>query len=126
MLPANFFKTYKNGKRPELIEGRFWRKYFDNTGKVVHQQAVDPEECMRDIFDTLHEDIMQGHPGSKKMLYNLRKHYYYPDIADKVQEFINNCQTCFRLKLIAKEDLGPLLQKIYIPKRGPEDLLEVD
>ena len=79
-----------------------------------------------DIIRTLHENPVQGHPGSKKMLQELRKRYYSPNLTEKVQTFINNCQACIQSKPVAKEKLRPPLQKIYDPCNGPEDLLEID
>ena len=69
-LKASFFKNFKkNIKRLEVVKKILCRKYFDNTGKIIYQQAVVPEGFMKDIFWTQREDMMQGHPGSKKMLY---------------------------------------------------------
>ena len=75
----------------------------------------------------MHEHVMRGNPGSKKMIYNnLRQRHCCPNLAVKVQAFINKCLTCIKLKLIAKQHLRPPLQKIYDRSNGLEDPLEID
>ena len=110
-----FQKLYKNNKRLEVIDGVLYRQYFDHSGKRIRRQIVVPETLIMDIIRTLHENPVQGHPGSKKMLQELRKRYYSPNLAEQVQTFISNCQACIQSKPIAKEKLRPPLQKIYDP-----------
>ena len=50
----------------EVVKKIYCREHFHNTGKLIYQQAVVPEDYMTDINRTLHEGIMQGNPGSKK------------------------------------------------------------
>ena len=110
-------------KRLEVVTEILCGKCFDNTGKVVYQQAAVPKKWMKFIIWTLDDDIMQGHRVSKK-IYDLRQKNYCPNLADKVQSFINSCQICIRSKRIAKDHLRPPRQKIYDPRNGPRDLLE--
>ena len=100
-----FQKLYRNIKHLEVVKRILCRKCFDNTGKVVYQQLVVPEELMRDMIRTLHEDIMERQTVVHKILYHLRQRYYCLNFAAKVQAFMNNLQTCIRSKLIAKQHL---------------------
>ena len=86
-----FQKLYKNHKRLEVIDGVLYRQYFDHSGKRIRRQIVVPETLIVDIIRTLHKNPVQGHPGSKKMLQELRKRYYSPNLTEKVQTFITNC-----------------------------------
>ena len=73
---SHFFqKKLKNKKRLEVVRRILCRTYINGTCNVIYQQAVVREEFMKYISRTLHQNIMQGHPGSKKMLYTLRKCY---------------------------------------------------
>ena len=81
---------------------------------------------MEQMIKELHNDPLQGHPGIKKMLQELRQKYYNPNLTQKVTKFVNNCEWCLRAKDVRKETLLPPLQQIYDPCDGPEDLMEID
>ena len=81
---------------------------------------------MLEIIRSLHSNPVQGHPGSKKMLHELRKQYYSPSLAEKTQKILESCETCMRSKSTNESKIRPSLQKIYDPCNGPTDLMEVD
>ena len=60
------------------------------------------------------------------MLGELRKRCYIPNLAEKVQEFVNNCQDCIKVKPVKPNTVTPPLEPIYDPCNGPEDVLEID
>ena len=70
------------------------------------------------------EVIMQEHPGSKKLFYNLRERYYCSNLSEKDQTFSYNCQVCIKSKPNAKQQLRPPLKNINDPSNGPENVLE--
>ena len=79
-----FQKLYKIIKCVKVVKRILCWKYLNSTGEIIYQQAVVvPVICMLDIIRTMHEDIMQGHPGSKKILYILRQRYYCPNLTKK-------------------------------------------
>ena len=47
------------------------------------------------------------------MLVELRKKYYVPGLTEKVQEFVNNCQTCIKTKPVKNNSITPLLEPVY-------------
>ena len=63
----------------------------------------------------MHGDPMQGHPGASKMLSELRKRYYIPNLTEKVQEFVNNCQECIKAKPAKPDTLVPHLNQYTTP-----------
>ena len=65
---------------------------------------------------------MQGDPGASKTLGELRKRHYASNLAEKVQEFVNNCQDCIKVKQVKPLPREP----IYDPCNDPEDVLEID
>ena len=83
-------------------------------------------ETTEAIIRTMHGDPMQGHPGASKMVGELRKRYYIPNLTEKVQEFVNNCQDCIKAKPVKPSSVTPPLVPIYDPCNGPEDVLEID
>ena len=78
------------------------------------------------IIRALHINPVQGHPGLKKTLHELRKRYYSPNLACKVQKVLDGCENCMKSKSIKESQLRPQLQKIDDPCDGPEDMLEID
>ena len=121
-----FQKLNKNKKRLVVEQDVLYRNFYDQTGKTQYKQIVVPDSIIGDIIRTLHDNPMQGHPGSSKMLNELRKRLYAPNLAQKVQEYVDNCQMCIRTKPISQSKITPPLQKIYDPCNGPEDILEID
>ena len=49
-----------------------------------------------------------------------------PNLAEKVQKFVNNCQDCIKAKPIKPISVTPPLEPIIDPCNGPEDVLEID
>ena len=78
-----FQKINKNKTRLEVINKVLYRNYYNHTGQAILKQIVVPNGTIDDIIRTLHENPLQGHPGSSKMLHELRKRYYHPNLALK-------------------------------------------
>ena len=121
-----FQKLFKNRKRLEVVNNVLYRQFFDNIGHLAYRQIVVPPETTEAIIRTMHGDPMQGHPGASKMLSELRKRYYIPNLAEKVQVFVNNCQECIKARPAKPNTLIPPLEPIYDTCNGPEDVLEID
>ena len=86
------------------------------------EQLVVPEACVMQIIRALHNSPVRGHPGSKKVLHELRKRYYLPKLAIKVQKVINSCATYIKSKTVEESLLRQPVQKNYDPFEGPEDM----
>ena len=121
-----FQKLHKNCKRLQVVNGFLYRQFFDHTGQESHMQLVVPEDCILKIIRTLHNSPVQGHPGLKKMLHELRKRYYSPNLTCKVQQVLDGCENCMKSRTVEEPQFRPPLQKIYDPCDGPEDMLEKD
>ena len=127
-----FQKLYKNRKRLQVVKSVLYRQFFDHMGLESHKQLVVPEDCMLKMIRALHNSRIQGHPGTQKMLHELRKRYYSPNLAIKVQNVLDGCETCMKSKTVNlrpptyESHLRPPLQKIYGPCNGPEDMLAID
>ena len=121
-----FQKLYNNRKRLQVVNRVLYRQFFDHTGLESHKQLVVPKDCILKIIRTLHNSPVQGHPGLKKMLYEIRKRYYSPNLAGKDQKVLDGCENCIKSKSKKESQLRPPLEKIYDPCDGPEDMLEID
>ena len=109
-----------------MVNKVLYRNFFDNSGRVLLKQIVLPPETAMPIIKTMHGDPMQGHPGSSKMLVELRKRYYMPGLSEHVAKYGSNCTDCIKDKPVDPKRLVPPLEKIYDPCNGPEDVLEID
>ena len=56
------------------------------------------------------------------MLGELIEMHYAPNVAEKMQRFVNNCQPCMKTKPVKTSNITPPLEPIY----GPKDTLEYD
>ena len=61
---------------------------------LSHKQIVVPDQLMLEIIRFSHSKPVQGHPGFKKMLHELRKRYYSPSLAEKTRKILESCETC--------------------------------
>ena len=125
---ANTFlkKLFKIRERLEVVNNVLYRQFFDNVGNLAYRQIVVPPETTEAIIRTMHGDPMQGHTGASKILGELRKGYHFPNVAEKVQKFVNNCQDCIKAKPVKPSPVTPPLEPIYDHCNGPEDVLEID
>ena len=82
-----FQKLHKNRKRLDNVNGFLYRIFYDHSGLESHKQIVVPDQVMLEIIRSLHSNPVQGHPGSKKMLHELRKRYNFPRLAGKTQKY---------------------------------------
>ena len=81
--------------------------------KIKCEQVVVRPETIRQIIQSLHVDPQQGHPGSGKMLHELRKRYYSHNLSVLVLHNISICQDCIQAKPIQKTSITPPLQQMY-------------
>ena len=47
---------------------------------------------------------MEGHPGPLKMLHALHQRYYLPELAEHVERFVDNCDSCIKSKAYAESN----------------------
>ncbi|GJP52565.1 hypothetical protein CLOM_g11667 [Closterium sp. NIES-68] len=76
------------------------------------------------LLEEYHDVLYAGHFGSNKTLTGIAKHYYWPQMADNVQNFITSCTTCQRMKSSKQKKAG-LLQPLPVPKQ-PWQVVSLD
>ena len=75
------------------------RDYYDETGSVQYRQALLPKHLVSKLLHSLH-GMTNKHPGISKMLYEIRRKYYYPGIAKVVKKWVQGCEVCIKDKKI--------------------------
>ena len=98
-LSRLFQKLHGNKQGFEVVDNVLYQTSFKHVGHGTHRQIVVTADAMDGAFRALYYKPMQGHPGSSKMLHELRARVYSPpNLAEKVQHFVDICQMCIRTK----------------------------
>ena len=68
-------------------------------------------EVMREVIMIVHHDIpIAGHLGQKKTIAKLSDRFYWPDMRDKIIEYVRSCHVCQLRKRAAQPTYGMLQQ----------------
>ena len=83
-------KAYnKDTKAKEL------RKEQPNTTVLSYQDKMYvPEECVEEMIQDYHNDLMHGHPGVTRTMELIRRNYNAPRLRPKVEQYIRECIKC--------------------------------
>ena len=73
------------------------------------------------VIKEVHDQPAVGHPGVERTLSMLRRHYYWPAMREKVEQYLRNCHVCKRAKA-SRDAYNRLFQPLPVPKRPWVDL----
>ncbi|GJP60900.1 hypothetical protein CLOP_g18114 [Closterium sp. NIES-67] len=76
------------------------------------------------LLKEYHDVLYAGHFGSNMTLTGIAKHYYWPHVAENVQNFVTSCDTCQRMKSSKQKKAG-LLQPLPVPEQ-PWQVVSLD
>jgi len=83
---------------------------------------VVPSSLREQIVRQHHEPVFAGHQGEKRTLNSLRLHYFWPGMSKDVENFIQKCMSCAKLK--SRIPLAPLGE---VPETsGPMEMSSID
>jgi len=85
--------------------------YVDNMLYIPKDQALRTE-----IMSMHHDDPLAGHFGRDKTLELIRRKYYWPSMANDVEEYCATCQICQKTKTKRHKPYGEL-NSLPFPKR---------
>ena len=74
---------------------------------------------------TLHADVLQRYGRSWWMLHQLRRRCYCRNLPRNVQDFIDNCRACIKVKPTRAHKLRSPIQSTFDPCYGQEFLLDL-
>ena len=68
---------------------------------VKGQRMCVPEygELKRDIMEEAHSSAYTMHPGSTKMYWTLKEHYWWNGMKKEIASFVYRCLTCQQVKV---------------------------
>ena len=111
--------------RLSVHEDIIYRDYYDETGSVQFCQVLLPKQLVTELLQSLH-GTANKHPGSSKMLHEIRQKYYYPGVAKIVKKWVQGCEICIKDKQIANASITPEILSLPDWDLGPEDALQID
>jgi hypothetical protein len=82
------------------------------------------DELRLHLLHDHHDALVAGHPGRARTLELLSRKYYWPHQCQYVQWYVDNCDTCKRIKPI-RHALFRLLKPLQLPTR-PWDSISMD
>ena len=84
---------------------------------VLGQRLCVPDviELKKEIMEEAHSSAYAMHPGSTKMYWTMRDHYWWRGMKREIAEFVSKCLTCQQIKIEHQKPVG-LLQPLSIPE----------
>ncbi|KAG9458138.1 hypothetical protein H6P81_002646 [Aristolochia fimbriata] len=78
---------------------------------------VPKHDSMRkDILRECHDTLWAGHPGQRRTIALVTRHFYWPGLEEDVEEYVRTCLVCQQDK-VERRRPGCLLDPLPIPSR---------
>ena len=119
-------KYAKQFDRLKLENNVLYRLFYDDTGKILHQQICLPKHLWKEVIYRLHNSPTAGHLGILRTIQEFRKRFYYPGFTEHFIDFIKNCMTCLQLKRYPNKQLRPPLQPVSSLQSYPGEMMQID
>ena len=73
-------------------------------------------ECHEGVGNSVESRAMSGHFGRDKTVHLLYSKLFFPNIKEKVSQFVNSCESCQHVKVCSKFDKrGEKLRSVPLP-----------
>jgi len=90
-----------------LLDGLLFKLVSLGKGEEREQRAVlcVPEVYIYQILHAYHDSVLAGHDGITRTIETVKKHYFFPRMAEYVRQYISSCHVCQQVKehSLAKE-----------------------
>ena len=86
-------------------------------------QLVVPKELREEIMKTHHDDLLAGHVGYYKTLQRINQWYWWPGMANEVDEWVKTCKVCQQHKRSYQQKVGKM---IPIEAERPFEIMGLD
>src|SRR5882724_6356082 len=67
----------------------------------------DNQDVRLEILRSHHDHHLAGHPGITKMIKNIRRQFYWPQMVTFVTNYIHSCSVCSHSKSLHHKPFGP-------------------
>ena len=75
-------------------------------GRREHVQVIFPDDHASEVLALVHDQL--GHFGIKRMLRCLKQMFYWPEMSQRVQEWVSTCDQCMKNKKTSNKARAPL------------------
>ena len=126
ILPSNYNNLQWHKIRTML---KFIFKDSGITLNVYKNHVINPsKDEIQKIISEYHASVTSGHIGIQKTVAKIKEKYYWPTIFSDTENFIKNCDSCQRNKLVRRKNVQPLeitttskssFEKIFLDIVGP-------
>lgn len=114
-----FLSLLRERSKLVLVDGVLYRKIFDQKGEAYLQIVVP--SCLRDrAFQGVHDET--GHMGIERTLELARARFYWPKMAQYIEDKCKTCERCVRRKSRAQK----AAKLVNIKVSGPLELICID
>ena len=80
-----------------------------------------PDQFHTELMQEVHDQPSSGHPGIKRTIDLIRRHYYWPNLGETVRRYTSNCHDCRRTKA-PRDKINGLLVPLPIPQQRWKDI----
>ncbi len=91
--------------------------------QVSHDQIIVPHVLKARVLHIHHHSRLAGHPGGRRLYYNLRRHMYWPSMAVDCYAVVRKCSTCAKNRIKLRQRSNPLR---LFPPAGPLESVAID
>lgn len=111
--------------RKELIvdDGIVYRLVQNDALALTVRQLILPASLRTTVLQAHHDSPFGAHFGFTKMFYKIRQHFYWPNMAQDILEYVNSCPSCGARKLSINKPVGELQP---ITATEPFDIIGID
>jgi hypothetical protein len=89
---------------------------IDSRGLILKDgRILIPSTLRSTILRLCHDHPTSGHPGRRRTLHNVRRHYWWPRMTTIVHQYVDNCHACQTTKLNRQRPAG-LLMPLPVPE----------
>lgn len=67
-----------------------------------------PFDCIENVIQEGHDNILSGHGGFFKTLKRIRQNYYWPTMRDDISKYVQNCKICQSAKPNTTNSKSPM------------------
>jgi len=103
---------------------------YDEEGVLIRlspldhaQQRVIPLRLQARVLYLSHYPLTAGHPKGSKMYDTMRRHYYWPNMANDVYQTVRDCRACAQTRGTFYKHQRPLR---LFPAAGPLEFIAMD
>lgn len=97
-------KKMAAGKAPNFSvkDGALYREGLDG------DQLVVPHKHRARLLHLAHFPTTEGHPGSNRMYYSMRRRFYWPSMATDAYGVVTRCAACAQSRLALRRHTAPM------------------